>query len=172
MLLNNTEITMYANQGMIRSFTLSSPSDRLSYGLDPHGYTFRLSPDGMRLLDYGRTLLDPKSTDASAWVSVPSTDAIDIPPGKLVCGWSVEYFVLPHNLTGIIAPKSTYSRLGLLIMGGVLHAGWEGHILVEMINSTSHPIRVYAEEGIATVLFGNGRIATGYDGRYHQQGGH
>jgi dCTP deaminase len=58
----------------------------------------------------------------------------------------------------------------LVVLGGVVHAGWSGHILVEMLNKTTHPIRVYANEGIATVLFLGGAPSTGYTGRYQGQG--
>lgn len=130
----------------------------ISYGLSSYGYDIRIT-DRFKVFTptYVPTMpvVDPKAFDERAFQDVTG-DVCIIPPNSFVLGQSVEYIKMPKNVTGIVLCKSTYIRCGVLIPTTVLEAGWEGEITLEIANVTPLPARIYANEGIAQVLFFEG----------------
>lgn len=166
----------------------------ISYGLSSYGYDLRLA-DEFKVF-YPKQTVDPKyGIHGSPSTAVTITDpyhTIDpkkelnfytekdrgyvvIPAGSFALGRSIEYIKMPRNITGLATNKSTYARCGLNTPSTVLEAGWEGHLTIEMFNSTPHPIKVYSNEGIIQVLFFQGEdCLTSYsdrDGKYQGQKG-
>lgn len=148
-----------------------------SYGLSSYGYDIRLQnifklftkPSDGRIID----VLNFKETD---FVNEVIADNVIIPPGGLLLGVSVERFKIPANITGVCVGKSTWARVGAQVLVTPLEAGWEGELVVEITNSTNHPLKIYAGVGIAQIQFLQGDITctTSYSqrgGKYHNQAG-
>jgi len=98
------------------------------------------------------TVVDPKNFDDRAFVEFQGEICV-IPPNSFALARSIEYFRMPRNVTGVVLGKSTYARCGIVTNFTPLEAGWEGHITIEISNTTPLPARIYANEGIAQVLF-------------------
>ncbi len=98
------------------------------------------------------TVVDPKNFDSRSFVEFTG-DICTIPPNSFALARSVEYIRMPRNVTGVVLGKSTYARCGIVTNFTPLEAGWEGHITIEISNTTPLPARIYANEGIAQVLF-------------------
>jgi dCTP deaminase len=152
-------------------------SDRvISYGLSSYGYDIRLCPTDFRLVcGNSKDEIDPKSFDDT---SVYKVEIIDnkyfwLPPHAYALGVSVEKFIMPDNVTAIALGKSTYARCGILVNVTPLEAGWSGHLTIEIANLTNAPCKIYANEGIAQLLFYQGqRCNTTYserNGKYQNQ---
>jgi dCTP deaminase len=101
-------------------------------------------------------VVDPKRIDERALVEYEVDDHILIPPNSYVLGRSIEYFRMPDDVLGLVLGKSTYARSGIIVNVTPLEPGWEGHVTIEVGNGTSLPAKVYAEEGIAQVVFLHG----------------
>lgn len=127
----------------------------ISYGLSSYGYDIRIADEFKVFTDVFGATVDPKNFDQRAFVDVKG-DTCLVPPNSFILGRSVETIRMPRNVTGILLCKSTYIRCGVLIPTTVLEAGWEGTITLEVANVTPLPARVYANEGIAQVLFFDG----------------
>jgi len=123
----------------------------VSYGLSSHGYDIRLGHQFYVTPYTG--VLDPFSL--LTWRSVTG-DRMQIPPNAIVLGHSVETFHMPDDVIAICVGKSTYARLGLFVNITPLEAGWRGQLTIELTNSASLPVRVYAGMGIAQLLFFEG----------------
>lgn len=132
----------------------------ISYGLSSYGYDLRVSDEfkifnsvNARLIAEGRpTVVDPKSFDPDSFVDHRGGVCI-IPPNSFALGRSVEYFRIPRNVTGLCMGKSTYARCGIVCNVTPLEAEWEGHVTIEISNTTPLPAKIYADEGICQVLF-------------------
>ncbi len=147
----------------------------ISYGVSSYGYDIRVSDEFKVFTNIYSTVVDPKNFDPNAYVDFKGEVCI-IPPNSFVLAMSVEHIRMPRNVTGIVLCKSTYIRAGVLIPTTVLEAGWEGIITLEISNVTPLPARIYANEGIAQVLFFEGDEAcdTSYadrQGKYQSQHG-
>lgn len=150
----------------------------MSYGVSSYGYDLRLGRT-FKVFGSSDTVIDPKNFDKRiGWnVVVPKdNDEIIIPPHDFVLGHSVEYIKMPSNVTGLVFPKSTYARCGLVCTQTVLEAGWEGQITLEFANQTNYPIKLYAGEGCAQILFlqSDEQCETSYkdrSGKYQNQTG-
>jgi dCTP deaminase len=146
----------------------------VSYGLSSNGYDARLAGEFVRP-DGG--VMDPKKPDAANWVHVerPIGSAVHIPPHGFVLARTVEYFRIPDDVFVICLGKSTYARNGLIVNVTPLEPGWEGHVTLELSNTTSLPSVVYVGEGICQFVFFRGeRPAVSYgdrNGKYMKQTG-
>ncbi|HOA22722.1 MAG TPA: dCTP deaminase [Aggregatilineales bacterium] len=162
--------------GMIEPFVSGQVREGvISYGVSSYGYDIRVSDEFKVFTNVHSTVVDPKNFDPNAYVDVKG-DVCTIPPNSFVLARSVEYIRMPRNVTGIVLCKSTYIRAGVLIPTTVLEAGWEGIITLEISNVTPLPARIYANEGIAQVLFfeGDEECAVSYAdrrGKYQGQQG-
>lgn len=126
----------------------------VSYGLSSYGYDFRLSNKFKvvknHILNY-RAIMDPKHS--KTLMEDKKYEDIDIHPGSFALGMSVEKFKVPRDVLGVCIGKSTYARCGLIVNITPLEPEWEGHITISMMNVGPFIVRVYANEGIAQVLF-------------------
>lgn len=124
----------------------------ISYGPSSYGYDIRIANQFKIFHNVNFTVVDPKNFDEKAFVGFEGDTCI-IPPNSFALGRSVEYIRMPRNVTGLVLGKSTYARCGIVTNFTPLEAGWEGHITIEISNTTPLPARIYANEGIAQVLF-------------------
>lgn len=126
----------------------------ISYGLSSAGYDMRIA-NKFKIFSASTgelTVVDPKKFDERALVDYTG-DACVIPPNSFALGMSVEYFRIPENMMAICLGKSTYARVGVVTNFTPFEPGWEGHVTIEISNTTPLPAKIYANEGIAQVLF-------------------
>jgi len=144
---------MSREHGMIEPF-----SDRqvregvISYGVSSYGYDMRIADEFKIFTNINSTIVDPKRFDESAFVSVKANECI-VPPNSFALGHSVEYFKIPRTVLTICLGKSTYARCGIIINVTPFEPEWEGHVTIEITNSTPLPAKIYANEGISQVIF-------------------
>lgn len=123
----------------------------ISYGVSSYGYDIRIA-DEFKIANISNNLLDPKSdmeTSFSQWRG----NKIIIEPNNFVLARSLEYFRIPRDVLAICLGKSTYARCGIIVNVTPLEPEWEGHLTIEISNTTPRPVPVYANEGIAQLLF-------------------
>ena len=125
----------------------------VSYGLSSYGYDFRVGPNFKLYRPAADALLDPKNASRSVYEDIHTETFLDIPPHAIALAQSVEYFRIPRNVVTITFGKSTYARCGLVVNITPFEPEWEGHVPMELSNTAPLPVRVYANEGIAQVLF-------------------
>ncbi len=155
----------------------------ISAGVSSYGYDLRLALDGFRIFSpIAGTEIDPKRFDAGCLVEPPLRTASDssrywlMPPHSYALGVTVETFQMPRRVIGICLGKSTYARSGLIVNATPLEPEWRGRLVLEFSNSADLPMRVYANEGIAQVIFfeADEDCDTSYadrDGKYQGQTG-
>jgi dCTP deaminase len=124
----------------------------ISYGTSSYGYDVRCAPEFKIFTNINSALVDPKNFDINSFVDLKS-DVCIIPPNSFVLTHTVEYFRIPRSVLTICLGKSTYARCGLIVNVTPLEPEWEGHVTLEISNTTPLPARVYANEGIAQMLF-------------------
>ncbi len=127
----------------------------ISYGVSSYGYDIRVADEFKIFTNVYSTIIDPKNFDPKSMIDFKG-DVCIIPPNSFVLARSVETVRMPRNVTGVVLCKSTYIRSGVLIPTTVLEAGWAGVITLEIGNVTPVPAKIYANEGIAQVLFFTG----------------
>ncbi len=127
----------------------------ISYGLSSYGYDARCSDEFMIFTNVDNAVVDPKNFSQQSFVE-RKTDVCIIPPNSFVLTRSVEYFRIPSDVLVICLGKSTYARCGLIVNVTPLEPGWEGHVTLEISNTTPLPAKVYANEGVAQFLFFKG----------------
>lgn len=163
-------------QGMIEPFVEKQKKDGvISYGLSSYGYDARCSEDFKIFTNVDNALVDPKNFSEQSFVD-RTQDICVIPPNSFVLTHTVEYFRIPSDVLVVCLGKSTYARCGLIVNVTPLEPGWEGHVTLEISNTTPLPARVYANEGIAQFLFfkGSSPCETSYadrSGKYMGQRG-
>lgn len=150
-------------QGMIDPFIDGQVRDVqgqkiISYGLSSYGYDARCAPEWMIFTNVDNAVVDPKGFSSQSFVE-RKTDVCVIPPNSFVLTRTVEYFRIPKDVLVICLGKSTYARCGLIVNVTPLEPGWEGHVTLEISNTTPLPARVYANEGVAQFLFFKGSSA-------------
>lgn len=149
---------MALDQNMINPFEEKQVrSGVISYGLSSFGYDIRVA-DEFRIFTASTgqlTVVDPKYLDERALVPYQG-DVCIIPPNSFALARSVEYFRMPRNVLGLCLGKSTYARCGIITNFTPFEPGWEGHVTIEISNTTPLPAKIYAHEGIAQVLFFEG----------------
>ena len=150
-------IRRMAAQGMIEPFEPSlvreSAGHRVvSYGTSSYGYDIRCSEDFKVFTNINSTIVDPKAFDAKSFVDFRGPVCI-IPPNSFALARTVEYFRIPRDVLTICLGKSTYARCGIIVNVTPLEPEWEGHVTLEFSNTTPLPAKVYANEGVAQVIF-------------------
>ncbi len=147
------------SKGMIDPFVEKQKRDGvISYGLSSYGYDARCSDDFKIFTNVDNALVDPKAFSNQSFVD-RKTDICVIPPNSFALTHTVEYFRIPDDVLVICLGKSTYARCGLIVNVTPLEPGWEGHVTLEISNTTPLPARVYANEGVAQFLFFKGSSA-------------
>jgi len=129
----------------------------ISYGLSSYGYDIRVA-DEFRIFTPATgqlTVIDPKALDERALVPYQG-DVCIIPPNSFVLARTIEYFRIPRNVLCICLGKSTYARVGVIVNITPFEPEWQGHVTIEISNTTPLPCKIYANEGIAQVLFFEG----------------
>jgi dCTP deaminase len=127
----------------------------VSYGLSSYGYDIRVADEFKVFTNINSTVVDPKKFDARSFVDVKS-DVCIIPPNSFALAKTVEYFRIPRDVLTVCVGKSTYARCGLIVNVTPFEPEWEGFVTLEISNTTPLPAKVYANEGIAQVLFFQG----------------
>ncbi|MDI6809485.1 MAG: dCTP deaminase [Candidatus Eisenbacteria bacterium] len=124
----------------------------ISYGLSSYGYDVRIADEFKVFTNINTTIVDPKDFDLRSFVSFKGDSCI-IPPNSFVLGRTVEYFRIPRNVLTICLGKSTYARCGIIVNVTPFEPEWEGTATLEVSNTTPLPAKIYANEGIAQVVF-------------------
>ena len=127
----------------------------ISYGLSSYGYDLRVAPEFKVFTNLYNSLVDPKNFNENAFVHIDAEECI-IPPNSFALARSVEYFRIPRNVLTICLGKSTYARCGIIVNVTPFEPEWEGYVTLEISNTTPLPARIYANEGLAQVLFYEG----------------
>ena len=124
----------------------------VSYGTSSYGYDIRCADEFKIFTNINSAIVDPKNFDDSSFVNLTS-DVCIIPPNSFALARTVEYFRIPRNVLTVCLGKSTYARCGIIVNVTPLEPEWEGHVTLEFSNTTPLPAKVYANEGVAQVLF-------------------
>ncbi len=124
----------------------------ISYGVSSYGYDIRVADEFKIFTNVNNAVVDPKHFDPKSFVDIQA-DVILIPPNSFALARSIEYIRMPRDVLGIVLGKSSYARTGIVTNFTPLEPGWEGHITIEISNTTPLPAKIYANEGIAQVLF-------------------
>jgi dCTP deaminase len=145
----------------------------ISYGVSSYGYDIRVADEFKIFTNVFSAVVDPKHFDPRSMVDFQGEVCI-IPPNSFVLAKTVEYFRIPRNVLTICLGKSTYARCGLIVNVTPFEPEWEGYVTLEISNTTPLPAKVYANEGIAQVLFfeGDEPCAISYadkKGKYQKQ---
>lgn len=144
---------MAASHGMIEPFTDSQVrAGGISYGLSSYGYDMRVADEFRIFTNVLSAVVDPKHFDEKSFVEFKG-DVCVVPPNSFALARSVEYFRIPRNVLTICVGKSTYARCGIITNVTPFEPEWEGHVTLEISNTTPLPARIYANEGICQVLF-------------------
>lgn len=142
--------------GMIEPFVeKQTAKGAISYGLSSYGYDARCSNEFKIFTNIDNAIVDPKNFNGQSFVD-REVDVCVIPPNSFALTRSVEYFRIPKDTLVVCLGKSTYARCGLIVNVTPLEPGWEGHVTLEISNTTPLPAKVYANEGIAQFLFFKG----------------
>ena len=124
----------------------------VSYGVSSYGYDIRVADDFKVFTNIYNTVVDPKDFDPKSFVDIKA-DEIIVPPNSFALARTVEYFRIPRNVLTVCLGKSTYARCGIVVNVTPFEPEWEGHVTIEISNTTPLPAKIYANEGIAQVLF-------------------
>lgn len=131
----------------------SNGSARLvSFGTSSYGYDVRCAADFKVFTNVHSVVVDPKAFDENSFVNMRG-DVCIIPPNSFVLARTVEYFRIPRNVLTICLGKSTYARCGIIVNVTPLEPEWEGHVTLEISNTTPLPAKIYANEGVAQMIF-------------------
>lgn len=148
---------MALNEGMIDPFVEGQIREvdgdkAISYGLTSYGYDLRVANEFKIFTNIHNSIVDPKNFDETAFVHVESKVCI-IPPNSFALARSVEYFRIPRSVLTLCIGKSTYARCGIIVNVTPFEPEWEGYVTLEISNTTPLPAKIYANEGLAQVLF-------------------
>ena len=144
---------MALEHGMIRPFAEGEKREGvISYGLSSYGYDIRIADEFKIFTNVFSAVVDPKQFDTRSMVDYQGEVCI-IPPNSFALGRSVEYFRIPRSVLTVCLGKSTYARCGIIINVTPFEPEWEGFVTLEISNTTPLPAKIYANEGIAQVLF-------------------
>lgn len=147
-----------AKEGMIEPFSAEQVRVNqhghkiISYGTSSYGYDVRCATEFKIFTNINSAIVDPKAFDNNSFVDLKS-DVCIIPPNSFVLARTVEYFRIPRNVLTICLGKSTYARCGIIVNVTPLEPEWEGHVTLEFSNTTPLPAKIYANEGVAQMLF-------------------
>ena len=127
-------------------------SGEISYGLSSYGYDIRVSDEYKIFTNVNNSIIDPKNFDSKSFVDFKG-DICIVPPNSFALARSIEYFRIPRNVLTICLGKSTYARCGIIVNVTPFEPEWEGHVTLEISNTTPLPARIYSNEGLCQVLF-------------------
>jgi dCTP deaminase len=146
-------------RSMVREHKMIEPFEEkqvrkgvISYGVSSYGYDLRIADEFKIFTNINTTIVDPKNFDPKSLVDFKGEVCI-VPPNSFALGRSVEYFRIPRRTMTICVGKSTYARCGIITNVTPLEPEWEGYVTLEISNTTPLPARIYANEGIAQILF-------------------
>jgi len=149
---------MALGHGMIEPFEPGQMKQRedgsraVSWGTSSYGYDVRCAREFKVFTNINSTIVDPKAFDPDSFVDVVS-DVCIIPPNSFALARTVEYFRIPRDVLVVCLGKSTYARCGIIVNVTPLEPEWEGHVTLEFSNTTPLPAKIYANEGVAQMLF-------------------
>lgn len=144
---------MAKEHGMIEPFAEEQVRQGvISYGVSSYGYDMRVAQDFKIFTNALSAIVDPKAFDPKSFVEF-SGDVCVVPPNSFALARSVEYFRIPREVLTVCVGKSTYARCGIITNVTPFEPEWEGHVTLEISNTTPLPAKIYAMEGIAQVLF-------------------
>ena len=151
---------MAEEHGMIEPFEHNQvkTSERgkvISYGTSSYGYDVRCSDEFKIFTNINSAIVDPKDFDSNSFVDVKA-DVCIIPPNSFALARPVEFFRIPREVLTICLGKSTYARCGIIVNVTPLEPEWEGHVTLEFSNTSPLPAKIYANEGVAQMLFFSG----------------
>lgn len=149
--------TMAESHGMIEPFEAGQvrhvgEQRVISYGTSSYGYDVRCADEFKVFTNINSAIVDPKDFDESSFVDLKGDTCI-IPPNSFALARTVEYFRIPRSVLTVCLGKSTYARCGIIVNVTPLEPEWEGHVTLEFSNTTPLPARIYANEGVAQMLF-------------------
>jgi dCTP deaminase len=124
----------------------------ISYGVSSYGYDVRVGDEFKVFSNVYNVIVDPKNFDPKSFVDIKA-DVCIIPPNSFALASTVEYFRIPRDILTVCLGKSTYARCGIIVNVTPFEPEWEGHVTIEISNTTPLPAKIYANEGIAQVLF-------------------
>ena len=125
---------------------------KISYGLSSYGYDIRVTDEYKIFTNVNNSIIDPKKFDENSFVNFKGETCI-IPANSFALARSVEYFKIPRNVLTICLGKSTYARCGIIVNVTPFEPEWEGHVTLEISNTTPLPAKIYSNEGLCQVLF-------------------
>ncbi|HED32620.1 MAG TPA: dCTP deaminase [Gammaproteobacteria bacterium] len=149
---------MAENEGMIEPFEAGqirydqADNRLISYGTSSYGYDVRCAGEFKIFTNINSAIVDPKDFDDNSFVDV-NADVCIIPPNSFALARTVEYFRIPRSVLTVCLGKSTYARCGIIVNVTPLEPEWEGHVTLEFSNTTPLPAKIYANEGVAQMLF-------------------
>ncbi len=148
---------MAASHGMIEPFESSQVrhvdgQKVVSFGTSSYGYDVRCADEFKIFTNVNNAIVDPKEFDSGSFVDFKGDSCI-IPPNSFALARTVEYFRIPRSVLTVCLGKSTYARCGIIVNVTPLEPEWEGHVTLEFSNTTPLPARIYANEGVAQMLF-------------------
>ncbi len=144
---------MALEHGMIEPFEEKQVRQGvISFGLSSYGYDMRVARSFRIFTNVNSAIVDPKNFDEGSFVEFEG-DVCIIPPNSFALATSVEYFRIPRNVMTICVGKSTYARCGIITNVTPFEPEWEGHVTLEISNTTPLPAKIYGGEGISQVLF-------------------
>jgi dCTP deaminase len=186
MILNDSAISKLAENDILMPYcgekrrVLDDGRKAVSYGLSQCGYDIRLSPKQFLVFDNSSYqpmdyALDPKEETNAGWeaalVHSEKGDYFELPPQSFGLGVSLELFNMPSHVFALAKGKSTYAVKGLIANITPIEPGWSGYLTMCLINPTMFHIRIYANEGIAQIIFFDcGEVEQAYTGKYQNQG--
>ncbi|TFG78177.1 MAG: dCTP deaminase [Thermodesulfobacteriales bacterium] len=146
-------IKMAKEHKMIEPFVDGQVRDgAISYGVSSYGYDIRVSNEFKVFTNVYNSVVDPKNFDDKSFVEI-NDDVCMIPPNSFALARTVEYFRIPRSVITLCVGKSTYARCGIIVNVTPFEPEWEGYVTLEISNTTPLPAKIYANEGIAQVLF-------------------
>jgi dCTP deaminase len=144
---------MSQKHGMIEPFVDSQVrAGVVSYGLSSYGYDIRVADEFKVFTNINNTVIDPKNFDPRSFVDIKA-DVCIVPPNSFALARTIEYFRIPRDVLTICLGKSTYARCGIIVNVTPFEPEWEGFVTLEISNTTPLPAKIYANEGLAQVLF-------------------
>lgn len=168
--------TMATQHGMIEPFEPGQVNDGvISYGVSSYGYDLRVSDEYKIFTNVNNSIVDPKDFDSNSFIDFKGPVCI-IPPNSFALARSVEYFRIPREVMTLCVGKSTYARCGIIVNVTPFEPEWEGHVTLEISNTTPLPAKIYSFEGLCQVIFfeGSELCAISYkdrQGKYQNQMG-
>ena len=148
---------MAADKGLIEPFSpaqvrVANGGKIVSYGTSSYGYDVRCAEEFKIFTNINSTIVDPKNFDDKSFVDFRGPVCI-IPPNSFALARTVEFFRIPRSVLTVCLGKSTYARCGIIVNVTPLEPEWQGHVTLEFSNTTPLPAKIYANEGVAQMLF-------------------